>query len=70
MLRKIKGKPFWYKLWAIIVALAAVFVFLKLFFSSLLHIGQFGSLDYVLMAFVHISLLLDYFLYPSDKKIG
>ena len=69
MLRKIKGKPFWYKLWAIIVALAAVFVLLKLFFS-LIHIGQFGSVDYVLMVFVHISLLLDNFLYPSDKNIG
>ena len=67
MLRKIKGKPFWYKLWAIIVALAAVFVLFKLFFS-LIHIGQFGSYDYVLMAFVHISLLLDYFLYPADKN--
>lgn len=67
MLKKIKGKPFWYKLWAIIVALAAVFVLLKFFFS-LIHIGQFGSLDYVFMVFVHISLLLDYFLYPSDKN--
>ncbi len=67
MLRKIKGKPSWYKLWAIIVALAAVFVLLKFFFS-LIHIGQFGSLDYVVMVFVHISLLLDYFLYPSDKN--
>jgi hypothetical protein len=67
MLRKIKGKPFWYKLWVLIVALAAVFVLLK-FFLSLIHIGQFGSLGYVLMVFVHVSLLLDYFLYPSDKN--
>ena len=67
MLRKIKGKPFWYKLWAIIVALAAVFVLLKFFFS-LIHIGQFGSWHWLLMVFVHISLLLDYFIYPSDKN--
>ena len=61
MLRKLKGKPLWYKLWSGLVALAAIFLLVKVVFMKL------GSIDYIIMVFVFISLLFDYFLFPDNK---
>gem|GEM_PF-1879963 len=61
MLRKLKGKPLWYKLWSGLVALAAIFLLVKIVFMKL------GGIDYIIMLFVFISLLLDYFLFPDNK---
>ena len=65
MFRKFKGKPLWYKLWIASVAIAALYLFVKLFFGGL------NRFDYFLTFYTNGSIVLDTFLYPvktSDEK--
>ncbi|MGB3541357.1 hypothetical protein [Rubrivirga sp.] len=55
MLRKLNGQPAWYKAWAVAVALAAVFVLARWL------LGDLEPADFALMAFVHVSVLIDLF---------
>jgi uncharacterized membrane protein len=62
MLTKLNGRPLWYKAWAVSVAVAAVFMLFRLFSSDGL-----GRVDYAVMVFVHVSILLDFVLFPTQK---
>jgi len=69
MLRKLAGQPVWYKPWAAVVALAAVFVLLRWLLGSL------EGIDYGLMALVNVSVLLDLCLgtpaghHPAERSL-
>lgn len=61
MLPNLKGKPLWYKTWAIVVALATVFVVVRLFFAA-----ELQQVDHALLAFALVSGLLNLFLFPTE----
>ncbi len=61
MLYKIKGKPAWYKVWAVSIALCAIYYLIKLFFF------QPTSFDRLLEVYVFLSLLADYFINPKTN---
>jgi len=63
MLTKLKDQPFWYKAWAIAVAAVAILLLVRLFSADGLRRG-----DYALMIFVHVSVVLDFFLFPKKKE--
>jgi hypothetical protein len=60
MLKKIKGRPLWYKIWAISVAIAAIYVLIGIFTEE--GLSKFG---YFLMFFTHASILLDLYFFPQ-----
>ncbi|MGB3617137.1 MAG: hypothetical protein WBA12_03400 [Catalinimonas sp.] len=53
MLRNFSQRPLWSKLWAVLVCLGAVFVLARLL------TGGLTSFDYAVMAFTHVSILVD-----------
>lgn len=55
MLRRLKGRPVWYQAWAVAVAAAAVFLLWRVF------TGELHRLEYALMVFVNLSVLIDFF---------
>lgn len=59
MLNKIQGKPIWYKLWAISVALATIYYLIKFFFF------EPDTSDRLIEVYALLSLLLDYLIYPK-----
>ncbi len=61
MINKIKSKPLWYQLWAVITGSAALYCLVKYF------VYGFDSIDYLIQVFVLGSLLVDSFLFSSDK---
>ena len=65
MLRKLHGRPRWYQTWAVLVGLAAIYVLVRVFAP-----GGLGRLDYAIVVFVHVSLLLDYVVFPRAKGEG
>lgn len=62
MLRKLRGRPLWYQTWAVLVGLAAVYVLVRVLTPEGL-----GRFDYGLMVFVHVSILLDYVVFPQTE---
>ena len=63
MVNKLQGRPLWYKIWAIVVGIAAIYVLIKAFaFDGL---SKFG---YFLMAFTHLSILLDLYFFPDSRE--
>lgn len=71
MLNKIQGRPLWYKIWAILVGVTALYT-LIVFVGALLKdsLVNITAIDYFLLCFVHLSLLLEMYLFPEikDKK--
>jgi hypothetical protein len=63
MLNKLSGKPLWYRIWAITVALAALYLLGRVLLGPALV-----RFDYALMVYTHVSILLDYWLYPREKR--
>ncbi len=61
MLANLKGKPFWYKAWAVTTALAALFVLVRVFYAD-----ELQRIDSALLAFALASGLLNSFLVPSE----
>ena len=65
MLRKLRGRPAWYQVWALLVGLAAAYMLVRVF-----TVDGLGRVDYVLLVFVHASVLLDNALYPTGDGAG
>jgi hypothetical protein len=65
MLNKLAGKPIWYRIWAITVALAAIYLVARLLLEPPL-----SRFDYAMMFYTHVSILLDMWLYPRGKRAG
>jgi hypothetical protein len=62
MLYKIKNKPFWYQLWAISVAMAAIYYLIIYFFFTP------TSFDKFIEVYALFSLLIDYIFFPNASK--
>ncbi|NGP90260.1 hypothetical protein G3569_18035 [Aliifodinibius halophilus] len=69
MLNKIQDRPLWYKVWAIIVGIVALYTLIifvgVLFEESFAHIS---ATDYLLVAFVQFSILLEMYLFPKTEN--
>lgn len=65
MLRKLRGRPLWYRAWAALVALGALYVLVRVFSP-----GGIGRFDYGVMVFVHVSILLDFVVFPKAEGEG
>ncbi len=61
MLHKIKNKPPIYQLWTTTVVLCALYCLLKYFFLGL------GFFDYLVQAYVFISIIIDFFMDPRKE---
>ncbi len=71
MLNKIKHRPLWYKVWAIVTALAAFYILIRVIKYWIGDGGISGKLtssDFLIMIYVHISLLLDFYFFPEKKE--
>ncbi len=69
MLNKIQGRPLWYKVWAIVVGIIALYtliVFVGALFSD--SLTNITAIDYLLLAFVHLSILLEMYLFPETEN--
>lgn len=69
MLNKIQGRPSWYKIWAILVGITALYT-LIIFVGALLKnsLVNITAIDYFLLCFVHLSLLLEMYLFPEKEN--
>lgn len=65
MLRKLRGRPLWYQAWAALVAIGALYVLVRVFAPDGL-----SRFDYGVMVFVHVSILLDYVVFPKAGGEG
>lgn len=63
MLRKLQGRPVWYQAWAVCVAVGASYVLVRVF-----AVDGLSRFDYGVMVFVHVSVLLDYVLWPRTEE--
>ena len=63
MLSKLKGKPLWYKVWAVASAFAAIFVLVRVFYTE-----ELQRVDHALLVFTLVSSLLDSSLFPPEEK--
>ncbi len=61
MLAHLKGRPLWYKVWAVTTGLAASFVAVRLFYTD-----ELQQVDHALLAFALVSGLLNSFLVPTE----
>ncbi|MEP2595160.1 MAG: hypothetical protein ABJI92_15875 [Kangiellaceae bacterium] len=61
MLNKIQGRPLWYKVWAVSVGIAAIYVLVDVFREDGL-----GKLGLSLMLYTHISLLVEMYFFPDS----
>jgi hypothetical protein len=71
MLKKIKGKPSWYKLWALSTTFLAFLLMARIVLAWVSGISvseMLTSYDYLMMAFVNLSILLDMYFFPEDEK--
>jgi hypothetical protein len=59
MLQKIKNKPLWYQLWAISVAISAIYYLIRHFFF------EPSALDRAIEVYALVSLLVDYVVVPK-----
>lgn len=64
MLYKIKNKPTWYKVWAILTLIGALYYLVKVFVSDF----EPTPLDRFIHLFVLGSILLDFILFPKDRS--
>lgn len=64
MLYKIKNKPLWYKLWAISVALSAVYYLITFFFFEPTPTDRF------IEVYALCSIVLDYLFSPKPEEPG
>ena len=62
MLTKFTGKPLWYKLWSLSVAICAIYFLIKYFFFEPTKTDQF------IQVYALFSILLDYFLFPKQPN--
>lgn len=71
MLNKLRNRPAWYKIWAIIVAMASIYLLIRLGFAWF-YVEDFAkgllNYDYFIMSAVFLSLLADLFLAPVKKS--
>ena len=69
MLNKIQDRPLWYKVWAIIVGILALYT-LIIFVGILIEdsFAQISAIDYLLGAFVQFSVLLEMYLFPKTEN--
>lgn len=69
MLNKFKSRPVWYKIWAVAVTAASLYLLIRLCFAWL-YVEEFSggllNYDYFIMMGVFLSLLLELFLFPKD----
>ena len=61
MLNKLKGQPLWYQLWAISVALSAIYCL------GIWLTGTLSSFDRFLQLFVFGSIVVDFLLFPGKR---
>jgi len=61
MLANLKGRPLWYKAWAVTTGLTALFMVVRLFYTD-----ELQRIDHALLAFALVSGLLNSFLVPSE----
>lgn len=67
MLNKIKGRPFWYKVWTVTVSIAALYV-LIIFVGVLLKDSfEASGFDYLLLFYVNVSILLEMYFFPDTR---
>jgi hypothetical protein len=65
MIKKFRYMPLWYKIWFFTVLFGLIYSVIRLFAPTQ------TSLDYLIRAYVGISLLMDIVLFPSkDAKRG
>lgn len=62
MLLKIKKKPLWYQVWAVSVAIGAIYVLLKYFLSEL------TALDRLINVYALVSIFLDTLFFSSKNN--
>ena len=62
MLANLKGRPLWYKAWAVTTGLAALFVVVRLFYTD-----ELQQIDHALLAFALVSGLLSSFLVSPEE---
>jgi hypothetical protein len=69
MLQKIHGRPLWYKTWVIVTGFAALYTVSK-FFGIIFTgaIEEVPTVDFILAAFVQLSLLIDTYLFQKKSK--
>lgn len=67
MLHKIKGRPFWYKIWTITVWFAALYTLIIFAGVILKDSFQASGFDYLLLFYVNLSILLEMYLFPDTK---
>ena len=69
MFSKLHGQPVWYKVWTVATALIAIYVVIKFFgiiFVSSME--EATKIDFILAAYVQLSVLFDIYLYPQQDK--
>jgi hypothetical protein len=67
MLHKIKGRPFWYKVWTITVSIAALYTLIIFVGVLLKESFQASGFDYLLLFYVNVSILLEMYFFPETK---
>jgi len=69
MLNKIQYRPLWYKIWAVVVGIIALYTLVifvgVLFEDSFAHVS---AIDYLLAAFVQFSILLEMYTFPKTEN--
>ena len=69
MLNKLHGRPAWYKIWTVATALIAIYVIIKFFGIILVaSMEEATKIDFILAAYVQLSVLLDMYIFPQSDK--
>lgn len=71
MLNNITGRPLWYKGWAFSVALASLYCLIKFCMVIATNLTiEATPVDYLLLAFIHLSILLKMYFFPEPNTEG